>query len=191
MKKRSLFALALLIMAAAVFSGASNAHNAHEDAALARFAIEQSGINARTAIANVSKNYSGIIYQYELDDEGLRLVHEVKVINLEDKRKYKIKIDVKTGEVISEETKFVWSWFSEDEDITMAKRLQASMFSLTAALDLLEDLGRVDASALLRQAELENNQGIFYFEIKRYEADVEKKWFIDIDSQKLIPVLRQ
>ncbi|WP_101757912.1 PepSY domain-containing protein [Oceanicoccus sp. KOV_DT_Chl] len=191
MNNRSLVTLCFLIASVSLFNPVANAGDDHEEAALARFAIEQSGIDAQAAIAKVSKDYPGLIYQYELDDEDDRLVHEVKVINLDDKRKYKVKIDVKTGEVVSEEKKIVWSWFKEDEDITMAKYLQASNFTLIAALELLEKSGMVEASALLQEAELENNQGVYYFELETYGAGGEKKWFIDIDSQRMIPVLKQ
>lgn len=191
MNTHSLFTLSLLMVVVGLFSGATSAGDDHEEAALARFAIDQSGIDAKTAIAKVSKNYPGLIYQYELDDEDDRLVHEVKVVNLDDKRKYKVKIDVKTGEVVSEEKKIVWSWFKEDEDISMAKHLQASTFSLTMAIVFLEKSGMVDVDALLQKAELEYNQGIYYFELETYGADGEEKWFVDIDSHKMIPVLKQ
>lgn len=191
MNNHSLVTHYFLLVIVGLFSARVSAGNDYEEAAIARFAIEQSGNNVQTAFAKASKDYPGLIYQYELDDDDDRLVHEIKVINLDDKRKYKIKIDVKTGEVVSEENKIVWSWFKEDEDITMAKHLQASTFSLVAALALLENSGMVKVDALLQHAELEHSQGIYYFEMKTYDAEGEKKWFIDIDSKKMIPVLKQ
>jgi uncharacterized membrane protein YkoI len=190
MKNSSLHTSLLLIALVGLFSSATNADDGQEEAVLALFAIKQSGIDAYTAIAQVSAGYPGVIYQYELDDEDNRLVHEIKVINITEKRKYKVKIDVKTGEVVSEEKKIVWSWFKEDADITMAKYLQTSTFSLTEALALLENSDMADNMVLLQEAELENNQGIYYFELETYGAGGEKKWFIDVDSQKMIPVLK-
>jgi len=162
-----------------------------EEVALALFSIEQSGITAQVALARVDKNYPGIIYKYELDVDDGRLVHEIKVLNLEEERKYKIKIDAKTGEVISEKNKIFWSWFSEDEDITAAKYLQKSTFTLAAALMFLEKSSIIGEGELFYDAELEGNQGMYYFELETYGPDGEKKWLIDIDSQQMIPIFKQ
>lgn len=191
MNNRPYIILLFLIAAGLLSAAIAKAGDDSEDAALARFAIAQSGIDAQAAMAKVSKSYPGLIYQYALDDEDGRLIHEVKVINLDKKRKYNVKIDVKTGEVVSKKKKIVWSWFKENKDLTTAKYLQASTFSVAKALALLEALGLTDTQTLLQEVELENNQGIYYFELQAYDADGEQKWFIDIDSKKMIPVLKK
>lgn len=191
MNKRALISSYLLIPVLGLSALNSYADDDQEEAALARFAIEQSGITAQLALARIDKNYPGIIYKYELDVDDGRLVHEVKVLNLEEERKYKIKIDVKTGEVVSEQNKLVWSWFSEDEDIKAAKYLQKSAFTLAAALIVLKKASIIDEGELFYDAELEVDQGMYYFELKTYGPDGEKKWLIDIDSQQMIPIFKQ
>lgn len=111
---------------------AAFADDDREEAALARFAIAQSGITATIAIAKVSEQYPGVIYSYELDEEDDRLVHEIKLMDIEEKRKYKIKMDVKTGNIVSEKNKMVWSWFSTDETLKAVSQLKASGFTMVA-----------------------------------------------------------
>ncbi|MFT5118524.1 MAG: putative membrane protein YkoI [Kiritimatiellia bacterium] len=191
MNKRALIFSYLLMPILGLSALNGYADDDQEEVALALFSIEQSGITAQVALARVDKNYPGIIYKYELDVDDGRLVHEVKVLNLEEERKYKIEIDVKTGEVVSEKNKIVWSWFSEDEDITAAKYLQRSTFTLAAALMFLEKSSIIGEGELVYDAELEGNQGMYYFELETYGPDGEEKWLIDIDSQQIIPIFKQ
>ena len=56
---------------------------------------------------------------------------------------------------------------------------------------MLKKASIIDEGELFYDAELEVDQGMYYFELKTYGPDGEKKWLIDIDSQQMIPIFKQ
>ncbi len=126
------------------------------------------------------KVFSSNEFLYQKEE---RFVHEIKMINLTDKLKYEILVDVLTGDILKEKSTSLASWFFIDGQIEDAEKISKSGFQLKDAIgkiDLEEDM-------VIKKVELEEELGIQYFEIETNGSNGEKKWLINLKSKSLIP----
>ncbi len=154
-----------------------------EDIMQAQRIIEKSGITPLIVLGNVQKKYpNGVIYEYEMEKEDGIFVHEVELINLDEKRRYEITLDAQTGAIIEEDIDAIF-WFGQDDDLQAAKYLSKSGFHLSKAIQKIE----LAKGVVIYRIEFEEKHGIHYIEIKTYGPHGEKEWLIDTDRQSIIP----
>lgn len=174
----------LLSAIAATYAGFSTSAIADDnDAYLASLVINKSGINAAAALELVEKNHKGIVYEYELEDHNDRFYHEIKLVNLEEGRKYRFKVDIETGEIEGKSDSYFHNALKKDGDVADAKKIRESGYSLRQALMTLE----LDKGAVVTEVEYEQKSGIHFFEIETMGPQGERKFLVDIDSQELMP----
>lgn len=151
--------------------------------------VGNSGITASQAITQVQSNYQGTVYDYELEDEDGMLFHEFKLIDVEEDVKRKIIISVHDGKVVSEESESLYSWFREDDDVTAVKKLSQNQYSI---LEAIEQIGLLSDDLLL-DVELEDKQGVVYFEIEFFksEEDEERELLVDSKTKSIIPLFKR
>lgn len=149
--------------------------------------VNASGMPATQAMKKVMSDYQGHLVDYELEDEDGVLFHELKLIDLDEDVERKVVISVHDGNVVSEKTEKLWSWFSEDDDVKAVKKLVANQYSMLDAIEKLE-LARED---LLLDIELEDKQGVVYFEIEVFSGDEERELLVDSKTKSIIPVFKR
>jgi uncharacterized membrane protein YkoI len=188
MKRVNLFTLILL--ATLVIAGtisASWAGSDEHELALVKSIIETSGITAQQSIQKVQQDYKGVIYSYELDDKDDVYYHEIKLIDIKGDQKIKLYISIQSGAVVIEEKSRLFSWFSEDKRIVTARKLATLEYSI---LDAINVIG-IDHNSLLSEVELEDKQGVLFFELETIGANGEKKWLVDAHNNQIIPVFKK
>jgi uncharacterized membrane protein YkoI len=161
-----------------------------EELALTRYVIESSGITFKKAYNIVSEKFEGIIHSYELEDEDDRLVHEFKIINIEEKRHLKVEMDAKTGEISVDKKKLKWRLFGKDEDFETVKLLTSEGMSLIEAVEIIYQQFPQDAKFILDEIDLELDQGVLYFEVETEDMEGDKQWLVDTATKSLIPVFK-
>jgi uncharacterized membrane protein YkoI len=162
------------------------AGNDQEELDLGLYAIGQSGLSVSKALAQVEAEVPGIVYEYELDEGEDGLVHEFDVVDLKRERKIKASVNIETGELTVEEERYDFGWFvKDDEDAVTALALQDAQFSLGEAIAVQPLMD----GQLLLEIELEEKQGLRYFEFEALAADGEIEWLIDIQGKQIIPTL--
>jgi uncharacterized membrane protein YkoI len=170
-----------LMVGSAVLAG-----NDQEELDLGLYAIGQSGLSVSKALAQVEAEVPGIVYEYELDEGEDGLVHEFDVVDLKRERKIKASVNIETGELTVEEERYDFGWFvKDDEDAVTALALQDAQFSLGEAIAVQPLMD----GQLLLEIELEEKQGLRYFEFEALAADGEIEWLIDIQGKQIIPTL--
>lgn len=158
-----------------------------EELALTKSIIEKSGITAQHSIKQVQQDYNGIIYSYELDDEDGIYYHEIKLIDIAADKKIKLTISIKDGSVVNEEKSRLFSWFAEDDRIVTAKKLAQMDYSMLNAIDAIN----LAQSSLLTEIEVEDKQGILFFELETIGVEGKKDWLVDINTNQIIPVFKK
>jgi uncharacterized membrane protein YkoI len=170
-----------LMVGSAVLAG-----NDQEELDLGLYAIGQSGLSVSKALAQVEAEVPGIVYEYELDEGEDGLVHEFDLVDLKRERKIKASVNIETGELTVEEERYDFGWFvKDDEDAVTALALQEAQFSLGEAIAVQPLMD----GQLLLEIELEEKQGLRYFEFEALAADGEIEWLIDIQGKQIIPTL--
>ena len=185
MKRLNLLTLATLMIAAT--TSVSWAGSDKQELALTKSIIAQSGITAQHSIKQVQQDYEGIIYSYELDDEDGIYYHEIKLIDIAADKKIKLTISIKDGSIVNEEKSRLFSWFSDDDRIVTAKKLAKMDYSMLNAIDAI-NLGQ---SSLLTEIEVEDKQGILFFELETIGVEGKKDWLVDINTNQIIPVFKK
>lgn len=158
-----------------------------QELALTQSIIAKSGITAQHSIKQVQQDYNGIIYSYELDDEDDIYYHEIKLIDIEADKKIKLTISITDGSVIKEEKSRLFSWFSDDKHIITAKKLAKMDYSMLNAIDAIN----LSQPSLLTEIEVEDKQGILFFELETISAEGKKDWLVDINTNQIIPVFKK
>lgn len=154
-----------------------------DEAALARMIITTSGITARVAIDRALAEYPGVVYEYELEEDDDRFVHEVEIANLENNRTHKIKIDAESGETVSVESSRASSWFNGNDDVKAAHAISKSTLSLIGAVEKTA----VGEDDILLEVEFKQKQGISFFKVE-YMGDLgEKEILVDVETRDIIP----
>ena len=178
--------LATLITAGTISS--SWAGSDKEDLAVAKSIIDKSGITAQAAIRKVQQEYNGVIYSYDLDDdENDVYFHEIKLIDIEADKKIKLIISIENGEIVAQEWNRLFSWFFEDDRIVTARKLATMKYTILDAIDAL----KLDDSSLLQEIEVEDKQGVLFFELETIDDDGEKDWLVDANNNQIIPVFKK
>ncbi|GAC13911.1 hypothetical protein [Aliiglaciecola lipolytica] len=177
----------ILLSTTLLFSSLNWAGSSDKEMALAMDTINRSGITASQSIVMVQNKFSGVVYDYELDEKDDRLVHEIKLIDLDADVKRKITLSADDGSVIKEEWERLFSWFIEEDNVKAAKKLVANNYSMLQAIALIA----INTDSLVLDVELEDKQGIVYFEIETYGPDGEKEMLVDSKSKTIIPVFKR
>lgn len=151
--------------------------------------VGNAGITASQAIRKAESGYPGIVYDYELEDEDGILFHEIKLIDVEEDVKRKVIISVHDGKVVSEESESLYSWFKEDDSVTAVKKLVKNQYSI---LEAIEQVGLLSDDLLL-DVELEDKQGVVYFEVEFFKAgdDEEQELLVDTKTKSIIPLFKR
>lgn len=163
---------------------ASWAGSDKHELAVVKSVIETSGVTAQQVIKKVQQDYNGVIYSYELDDEDDVYFHEIKLIDIDADKKIKVTISIKDGTVVNEEKSRLFSWFSDDDRIVTARKLAKMDYSILDAIDAIS----LTKTSLLKEIEIEDKQGILFFELETISADGKKDWLVDAKNNQLIPV---
>lgn len=177
--------LSALITAATIST--SWADSDRQELAMAKSIIEKSGVTAKQAINKVLQDYNGVIYSYELDEEDDLYFHEIKLIDIEEDKKIKLTISINNGEVVKKEQDRLFSWFSDDDHIVTAKKLTTMKYSILDAIDAI----KLDSSALLQEVEVEDKQGVLFFELETIGNNGKKDWLVDAHNNQIIPVFKK
>lgn len=155
-----------------------------EEAAVALYAIERSGITATQALEMASKAVGGVAYEYELDDDDGALFHEIELMDLEQQIKYKVKIAVADGAISQKQEKAECGLVCKDDDVKAARALQEAGYSLGQALERSPG-----DRELLEEMEVELKSGVRYIKLEFVGPEGERDLLIDIDSGQPIPSL--
>lgn len=159
-----------------------------EDLAAAKSIIDKSGITAQEAIRKVQQEYNGVIYSYDLDDdENDVYFHEIKLIDIEADKKIKLIISIENGEIVAKEWNRLFSWFFEDDRIVTARKLATKKYTILDAIDAI----KLDDSSMLEEIEVEDKQGVLFFELETIDGDGEKDWLVDVNNNQIIPVFKK
>lgn len=180
--KKTLGTIGLLtgaLLTAPLFAG-----DDREEAAVALYAIERSGITISRALELAQQAVGGIAYEYELDDDDGALFHEIELMDLEQQIKYKVKVAVADGAVSQKQEQAECGLVCKDDDVRAARALRDAGYSLGRALESAAGDGE-----LLEEAELELKNGVRYFKLEFVGPGGERDLLIDIDSGQPIPSL--
>jgi len=183
----SLTSITLATLLTAGTITASWADSDKQELALTKSIIEKSGVTAQQSIKKVQQDYNGIIYSYELEDEDDIYYHEIKLIDIEADKKIKVTISIQDGTVVNEEKSRLFSWFSEDDRIVTARKLATMDYSMLNAIDAIN----LDKNSLLTDIEIEDKQGVLFFELETIGAEGKKEWLVDANNNQLIPVFKK
>ncbi len=181
--KRLVFGIATLT--AAVAAAPLLAGSDREEAAVALYAIERSGLTVSKALDQAQKAVSGLAYEYELEDEDGQLYHEIKIMNFDTETRHKLRISVSDGTLTDEQEKRSCGVVCRDDEVLAARALKESGYSLSQAL---AD-GAPGSRQLLEEAEVELERGVRYIKLEWVGADGKRDTLIDIDSGQVIPSL--
>ncbi len=183
--KHQLLAAYLLGPALLLSPGAFAGDN-HEDAAIIQLIAQKAQFAPEQALAKVTKDYPGVVYEYELDDEDNQIVYEFKLMDLTDNKKYKVKLSAINGALVSEKTSSISTWFQDKQDIRAMEQAKSNNFSLLDAVKLVKE----KEEGFLVKAELENEKGINIYKLEFATPNGTRKWLIDVDNQDIVPVYR-
>lgn len=185
MKRLTSITLAVVFLAGTMsFSWAGSDK---QDLAIAKSIMANSGITAKQAISRVLKNNTGVVYSYELEDEDDIYFHEIKLIDIEADKKIKLTISLQTGEVVKSEWERLFSWFFDDEHIVTAKKLASMKYSMLDAIDTIA----IDEQSILTEIDVEDKQGVLFFELETKGANGKQEWLVDANNNQLIPVFKK
>ncbi len=172
--------LAAAVVATPLLAGSSDV----EEAAVALFAIDRSGITVEKALDQAEAAVDGIAYEYELDDDDGQLYHEFKIMDLETQTRHKLRIAVADGVLGSKQEKRSCGVVCRDDDVLAARALKESGYSLRKAITG----SSAGQQQLLEEAEVELERGVRYIKLEWVGPNGERDQLIDIDSGQVIPM---
>ncbi|RLQ21733.1 hypothetical protein DWB85_10605 [Seongchinamella sediminis] len=181
------FSMGICTLAAAIVAAPllATAGNDLEEAAVALYAIDRSGVTVEKALTQVEATVGGIAYEYELEDEDGQLYHEIKVMDLEAGTRHKLRIAVADGAISEEKEKRSCGLVCRDDEVLAARALKDSGYSLRKGI---ADSKRGEQQ-LLEEAEVELERGVRYIKLEWVGPQGERDHLIDIDSSQAIPTL--
>lgn len=156
-----------------------------EEANLALYAIERSGMTVSKALEVAEQSVQAVPYEYELEEDDGELFHEFKLMDLDNNTRHELRIAVRDGSVSRQQEAVSCSVVCKDDDVKAARALSESGYSMRRAIG--------DAAGgereLLEEAEVEMEQGVRYFKLEFIGPDGERDLLIDIDTGQPIPSL--
>ncbi|MEP1446057.1 MAG: hypothetical protein ABJK37_08110 [Paraglaciecola sp.] len=184
-RKYKIIVMLLLVASSSCFAGMDE-----QELAIAKAIMDRSGINATKSISLVLQQYKGIVYDYELDTDDSdddALIHQIKLIDLETDVKHKITVSALDGSIVEIEEESLFSWFYEDDSVKAVKKLQKLNYSLVEAMTTIS----LPSDGIFYDVELEDKQGVVYFELEMFSSQGEQELLVDAASRKIIPVFQR
>lgn len=161
-----------------------------DEFALAKSTMDNSGVTALKSLNIVQQQFKGIVYDYELDtdeDNDDELIHQIKLIDIEEDVKRKITISAVDGRVTEVEENSLFSWFYEDDSLKKVKKLLELNFSITEAMAVIGS----PSDSIFYDIELEDKLGVVYFELEIFGPQGEKELLVDAKTKAVIPVYQR
>lgn len=158
--------------------------------AIAKSIMDNSGITALKSISLVQQQFSGIVYDYELDTDGKNddaLIHQIKLIDIDEDVKRKITVSAVDGKIVEIEESSLFSWFYEDDSLIAVKKLLALNYSLVESMTLVS----LPADGFFEDVELEDKHGIVYFELESFSSEGEQEVLVNAKTRTIIPVFQR
>lgn len=171
--------LASLLVCAPVFAGLDD-----DEVALVSLLISRSGVTVEKAFATALETHPGVIFEYELEEESDRFVHEVEIVSPEESRKYKVEVDAETGE-ISGDFSTDYESLKTDSEARAGALIAKHEFGVLDAIKLV----RKSVDGLIAEVELKERQGIVYFEVEIFTAEGERTILLDLMDGSIIPMV--
>ncbi|MDN2480634.1 hypothetical protein [Vibrio agarivorans] len=178
-----------LIATAISFSGITMAD---DDMSINLMALNSSNTTVATLAPAVRKDYSGVVTEVELDDyKDQQVVYEFKMVDLDADSKYKLSYSVSDQSLVKEKSDSLSTFGFSDldtDDRVAIERVIESGFDILSVIPELES----KYSAKLIEAELEEKNGIVYYEVKLASTELGKqKLLINVDNGEEIPVFKR
>ncbi len=148
-----------------------------------RLAADKAKIGITDAVKLVKEKYNGEIIDIEIDDFKNSVVYEVKFIDIQNKRKVKLKIDMNTGAILKEKSRRVLFWNKEDNaEYLASKSVRENNFGLLEAIDMVQQ--QIDGK--VSKAELKHKIGITVIEVEMLTKNGIEKMVVDVSDRKII-----
>ncbi|MCE2593921.1 PepSY domain-containing protein [Motilimonas cestriensis] len=179
--------LAACLLGPALLLSAGALAESHESEAVAQLIEQRHQQGPKQILEKVTEQYTGVITNFELDDQQGVLVYQVEVIDLANNVKRHLVYDAQTTLFISGKETAMTGWFNDNQNITAIEEIQETGFSMIKALEIVQS----QHPGFLVDAELENKKGINLFEIELATPEGKQNWLVDISTQDLIPVYRK
>ncbi len=155
-----------------------------DEVALVSLLIKRSEVTVEKAFVRALEAHPGVIFEYELEEESDRFVHEVEIVNPDESRKYKVEVDAETGN-ISGDFSTDYESIKEDSEARAGVLIAKHEFGVLDAIKLV----RGSVEGLVTEVELKERQGIVYFEVEIFTAEGEQTVLVDLMDGSIIPMV--
>ncbi len=134
-------------------------------------------------VAQIEKDYAGIVTEIEADEHKGELIYEVNVVNIDEGTLIEFEFSGKDGKVLQQKVKRL----KRDDDDVIAAQLLSNM-QLSFSQLVKQALG--SRQAYIQEAELDHDLGISYLELKLIDQNGKYKIAYDIKNQRPLPLLK-
>ncbi len=187
-KKIRIFSAVLSLLTAVLFASSVQAHDQNDEFHVAALIVKKTGITYMSAIEEARKAHpNGVVINYELESHDDEVFHEVKLVEVEEQRKYRIKVDAKTGKLLSESSESATSWFGRNRHLEIATYMKKAGFRIEDAIQALQ----VTNNMHIKEVEIEGKNGIRYAEVTALVDTGKQSWMVEIDSRQVIPFFKK
>lgn len=159
----------------------------HDDI-ITRLAVENARISPDEAIALVTKHYPGTLKEFRVEDDEDELIYEINLIDPDAKEEIELEVSAQSGKIVREDRDALNSWFSF-RNISGKKKYQYLLQNKITLQSAIAEAQKIEPGVLI-EAELEQEKGVVFFEIKMITDKGKRKVIVDLDSGKPIPVTR-
>ncbi len=155
----------------------STAALAGQDSVITSLAIEKAQVKPEQAMEIVSKQYSGKLSEFSVDDRDHdhKMVYELEVVDQTRGEKIEVSVDPDTGAI------------QEQERDRFSSRKYGSFFNGITLEKAVAEAKKMVPGTLL-EAELEHEKGVVFFEIELMTDQGVRKVIVDVETGKPIPV---
>ncbi|MCE9679723.1 PepSY domain-containing protein [Shewanella sp. AS1] len=144
---------------------------------------DNQGQTPQMLLAQVEKDYPGIVAEIQADEDKGALIYEVDVVDIHHKTLIALEFAAKDGELLKRKEKSL----HDGDDALKAARLLDEM-GLSFSLLIKQAMGNRQSHIL--EAQLDHDLGISYLELKLIDQSGRSKIAFDIKNQRPLPLLK-
>ncbi|GIU17052.1 hypothetical protein TUM4644_01850 [Shewanella colwelliana] len=167
-----------------LLSGVGIAGIANANTAVLELLSNNQGLTPQMLMAQVERQYPGVISGFDIDVENGELIYEISIIDTQAETISEFEFWAKDGSLIHQKVEPI-----EADDHDGVRAVQV-LINSDLSFSHLVKLAVGSSKAHVIEAQLDHDLGISYLELKLIDANGKHKIAFDIEKQRPLPLLK-
>ena len=158
----------------------------YQNAAVAQLIIKKSGMTPDKAFELVNKTFPGLIYEYELEQQDVGLVYQIRTYDPKTGKKHTAYVNLERALIQSASEYSSSAWFEKSYHKAVIDRAVKAGFPLDEAIKKVQS----QYHGFVIEGEIKTLKETEYYQIEMITENGKEKFLVDISNKEIVHVVK-